>query len=236
MAGVLADGLIKSVEACKNRPYFLAISGGSTPGILYKELAGAKVAGQLDWDRIQLFWVDERCVPWESSESNYGTTLNQMIKHVPIPLANVHPMFQVELGPYESCRRYAAILKEMLPQNPEGFPRFDEILLGIGTDGHTASIFPSTPGRKAHETFTIVTEHPESGQKRISLDFPVINAAETVKFLVTGPSKAQVVQAVLSAGETNVYPASMVRPVNGKLEWHLDSSAAGRLDQNIISS
>lgn len=202
----------------------IALSGGSTPKIVFDELA-ENYADSIDWKKVHLYWGDERCVAPDDTESNYKMTVEHLLSKIRIPKDNIHRV-KGENDPDYEARRYATLLNETLPKTKE-IPRFDLVILGMGDDGHTASIFPYEMELWHSDRFCEVATHPESGQKRVTITGQVINAAETVAFLVTGKSKAEKVQEILDAtGDYKKYPASLVAPSSEKLFWFLDNAAA----------
>ncbi len=201
----------------------IALSGGSTPKALFKHLT-ARYASYIDWQNVYLFWGDERCVPPEHPESNYGITKKLLLDHIDIPDSNVHRI-RGEVEASVEATRYGQLLRQELPQR-NGLPVFDLIILGMGDDGHTASIFPDQAGLLRDTTPCAVARHPQTGQQRITLTGPVINNAENVAFLVTGAAKAEKVAAVLQHGNAwRDYPAAHIAPKKGKLFWFLDHDA-----------
>lgn len=204
------------------RPVHLALSGGSTPLAVFRQLALSTYPEE--WERVQIYWGDERCVPSSDPESNYGNATKFMLEPLGLGSDQVHPIRGDE-QPEKEAERYSLLLKEQLPlQN--GFPVFDWIWLGLGEDGHTASIFPHQIGYWKSDKTCVVADHPESGQKRITLTGGVINAARRVAFLVAGESKSKVVNdIVMKEGDYLDYPAFYVAPDSLNLEWYLDMAA-----------
>lgn len=203
-----------------------ALSGGRTPAAYYAFLAKPPFASQIPWERVHLFWGDERCVPPDHGESNYRLARERLIDHVPIPPANVHRIHG-EMDPVEAAARYEGLLREFFTPHGDGSPVFDVVLLGLGEDGHTASLFPGT--RPVRETARWVAGHYVDAQKgwRITLTPPVINAARLVVFIAEGKGKAAVLRDVLEgAFRPEVLPAQAVRPLRGELRWLLDRYAA----------
>jgi 6-phosphogluconolactonase len=208
-----------------------ALSGGKTPVALYRLLAKAPFVSQIPWERVHLFWGDERCVPPDHADSNYRTVRELLLDHVPIPPANVHRM-PGEMDPVEGAARYEEQLREFFAPRGDGFPAFDFILLGLGEDGHTASLFPGT--RAIRESARWVLGHYVDEQKgwRITLTPPLINAARTVVFIATGEGKAPVLRDILEGPHRpDILPAQMVRPAEGTLLWMLDREAAALLKE-----
>ena len=158
------DWLIDLIHA--NDSLHVALSGGSTPKIVFDELA-ARDLSEKDWKKVHLYWGDERCVPPEDSESNYKMTVEHLLSKIEIPEENIHRI-QGESAPREEAERYSEVLKKELPETYD-LPQFDLIILGMGDDGHTASIFPYEIGLWNADQFCEVAEHPETGQKRITI-------------------------------------------------------------------
>ena len=213
-------------EMLKDRDQFtVALSGGSTPKLLF-QLWAEEYRTAIDWSRVRFFWGDERCVPPNHEDSNYGMTKNLFFNQADIPAAHIHRVIG-EADPEAEAQRYAQEVSDNT-DNVEGYPAFDLIILGMGSDGHTASIFPHEMELLTTEQFCAVATHPESGQKRISLTGPVINRARTVAFLVTGDSKLEKVSSILgNAPEAAQYPAAHIMPESGDLHWFLDAAAYG---------
>lgn len=202
----------------------IALSGGSTPKIVFDHLA-KEYKDKIDWSKIHLYWGDERCVLPTDPESNYKMTASHLLTKVDIPAEQVYRIRGEEL-PANEAVRYGAILENKVP-GFTGVPRFDLVILGMGDDGHTASIFPHEIGLWDAQTNCEVATHPDSGQKRITITGKIINNAKNVAFLVTGGSKAEKVKAIINkeTGSTE-YPASLVNPKSGNLSWFLDKEAA----------
>lgn len=220
----------RTAEAVSARGRFTAaLSGGKTPIAIYTLLAKAPYVSQIPWARVHLFWGDERCVPPDHGDSNYRLVRERLIDHVPIPAANVHRM-PGEMDPVEAAARYEEQLREFFAPHEGGFPVFDLILLGLGEDGHTASLFPGT--RALRESARWVLGHYVDAQKgwRITLTPPVINAAHTLVFIVSGAGKAAVLKEILEGPiRPDTLPAQIVRPADGTLLWMLDREAAALL-------
>jgi 6-phosphogluconolactonase len=209
-----------------------ALSGGKTPVTLYTMLTQKPFASRIPWARVHLFWVDERCVPPDHEDSNYRMVREILLDHVPIPPDNVHWM-QGEMDPAEAAARYEEGLRQFFTFSESSggaFPVFDLVLLGLGADGHAASLFPGT--RAIHESARWVLGHYVNAQKgwRITLTPPVINSARTVVFIVAGTGKAPVLRDILEGPFLpDVLPAQVVRPEGGDLLWMLDRDAAALL-------
>jgi 6-phosphogluconolactonase len=227
LADRLASDFQRMVEKSRNgrKGISVALSGGSTPRIFFERLALEPYLDRVPWSNVNLFWGDERCVPPDDEQSNFKMAKDTFISKVNIPDENVHRIIG-ENPPEVEAQRYGKEILKSLP-SINGFPEFDWIFLGMGTDGHTASLFPNAPTLKEMNAICVVAEHPETGQKRISLTLPVINNARRVSFLVAGKDKANVLKEILEKGDSPLpYPASKVNPENGVLEWYLDKAAA----------
>ncbi|OZI62257.1 6-phosphogluconolactonase [Bordetella genomosp. 11] len=219
----LADWLTARIAACEGR-FALALSGGSTPRPLYALLAEPERARRIDWSRVHLFWGDERFVPYDDPRSNYGMTRQAMIDSIPIPAENVHPV-PTDGTPESAAKRYADLLREYYgsARLEPGRPLFDVNLLGIGDDGHTASLFPGAPQVDETRDWTVAVVGVKD-EPRISLTFPALDSAAAVVFLAAGDKKRSAVSRA-RAHDPDV-PSGRVRP-QGELLWYLDRDAAG---------
>jgi len=209
----------------------VAISGGTTPKAMFALLAdrGAPYFAQVPWDKLQLFWVDERCVPPTDDESNYRMTDEAMLAHVPLPAAQVHRM-EGELDPEIAAARYEAVVRAAFGLKDDELPVFDLVLLGMGGDGHTASLFPHTAALHEVKRLVVANHVLQKETWRITLTAPVINHGREVAFLIEGAGKAQVVHDVfLGAYDPEAKPSQLVRPERGQLTLLLDSAAAALL-------
>ncbi len=203
----------------------IALSGGSTPKIVFDELA-ANFQPDIDWSHVHLYWGDERCVEPTDDQSNYRMTVEHLISKIAIPEENIHRI-KGENEPEYEAKRYGKLLEDNLPKAND-IPQFDLVILGMGDDGHTASIFPHEIKLWDSDAYCEVAVHPDSGQKRVSLTGQIINNADTVVFLVTGESKAEKFKEIVNkTGDYEEYPASLVNPSSGRLLWFLDEAAAG---------
>ncbi len=202
----------------------IALSGGSTPMVVFEELA-EHYRERIPWARVHLYWGDERCVPPVHEESNYGLCAERLLSQIDIPAENIHRI-KGEDPPALEAGRYAAMLGEMLPRKYR-LPRFDLVMLGLGEDGHTASIFPHEIKLWDSRNYCEVATHPVTGQKRITISGKVINNAANIAFLATGAAKAEKVKEILQQqGNYKNLPASKVSPRSGELYWFLDREAA----------
>jgi 6-phosphogluconolactonase len=209
-----------------NSSYHIALSGGSTPKVIFDYMA--ENAKALDWSKVHLYWGDERCVPPTDPESNYKMTVDHLLSKIDIPEENIHRIFG-EAAPESEAIRYGKVLEAQLPPI-NGVPQLDLVILGMGDDGHTASIFPHQIGLWDSEANCEVAIHPESGQRRITITGKIINNAKTVAFLVTGKSKAEKVKCIIDEEDGHeIYPASLVAPLSDDLIWFLDEEAAAEI-------
>ncbi len=207
------------------RQTYIALSGGSTPKTLFRKLSSQTYKDKVNWPHTHLFWVDERCVAPHDQQSNYKMAYDNLLHHISIPDTNVHRI-KGEEEPEAACQNYATEVRKVVP-HADNFPRFDWILLGVGDDGHTASLFPNAKTLKEVEKVCVVAEHPVTGQKRVSLTLPVLNNSQIVTFMVSGNSKRKVVRKLVCKQEDYMqYPAALVQPHQGTLEWCLDKAAA----------
>jgi 6-phosphogluconolactonase len=207
--------------------FALALSGGSTPKRLYQLLAAAPLRDQMPWQRTHLFWGDERFVSWDSPDSNYGMARDAMLAHAPIPPGNIHGI-PFSGSAAEAARDYEQTLKAYYGAAAldPGRPLFDIVLLGMGPDGHTASLFPGKPALEQHRRWAV--EVPEPGLNpfvpRVTLTYPALDSARSVAFVAAGADKMAMMRRVL-AGDREL-PAARVAPV-GELVWFVDRAAYG---------
>jgi len=210
----------------EGRPLHIALSGGSTPLAIFGQLAEQTI--RADWSHVHLYWGDERCVPRDDPESNYGSVLKALLKPLGLDMAHIHPI-RGEEKPLGEALRYGDLLLKQLPME-NGFPVFDWIWLGLGTDGHTASIFPEQIELWTAGSPCIASSHPDTAQARISISGGVINAAKRVSFIASGIEKARVIRDIFfKEGRHMEYPAFYVNPASENLEWYLDQDAASLL-------
>lgn len=221
-AGILVGGLKN-----RNDHYNIALSGGSTPKLLNKYLA-EKCRFGISWEKIKFFWGDERCVPPDDDESNYKMSYETLLSKIDIPAENIFRIHG-ENDPEKESARYSEILKHNIPSFND-LPEFDLVMLGLGEDGHTASIFGNSISLFETGNLCAAAGHPLTRQKRITLTGTVINNARQVVFLVAGKSKMSVVDTILNKKTGfDRLPASYVNPDHGELIWLLDEQAAGLL-------
>ena len=220
-----------AVEAVKDHGRFaVALSGGSTPKRLYSMLAEPDRAKRISWDHVHLFWGDERCVPPFEPESNYGMVQEALLHKISIPATNVHRV-RGEIRPEQAATEYDTLLREFFGVARDGLPRFDLVLLGLGEDGHTASLFPGSPALDESERLAVASYVEKLNAYRVSLTLPVLNHAAVIGFLVAGERKrSAVTRVVRHPDESGELPAQRVRPVDGRLLWFLDTAAAAGID------
>jgi 6-phosphogluconolactonase len=209
----------------------IAVSGGTTPKAMFALLAdqSAPYFARIPWDKLELFWVDERCVAPTDSDSNYRMTSEAMLSKVPLPAAQIHRM-EGELDPQVAASRYEDALRTAFKLEGAELPVFDLVLLGMGDDGHTASLFPHT--KALHETNRLVVANhvPQKDTWRITLTAPVINRGREVAFLIEGAAKADVLADVMQGPrDPESLPSQLIRPESGKLTFLLDAAAASML-------
>lgn len=209
--------------------FLLALAGGNTPRELYRLLASEPFRSALDWSKVEVLWGDERCVPPDDAHSNYALAHELLLSRVPVREGAVHRI-RGELPPEEAARRYTRELEEVSGATT---PRFDLVLLGMGTDGHVASLFPDTPHLATETRPVVVTRSPRPPHDRVSLSLRAINAARAVMMLVAGTAKAEMLARVLAArpADEEVSPAALVRPERGRLLRMVDRAAADRLQR-----
>jgi len=232
---VLAESLaldlvnqIKDADTSVN-PFTIALSGGNTPGLLFSVL-GERYARAVSWEKIHFFWVDERCVPPGNPESNYGMTNEVFLRKIDIHQENIHRI-RGEDDPGKEAERYSGEINEFTIQK-NGLPLFNVMLLGLGEDGHTASVFPGNEKLFVTDKICVVAVHPLTGQKRITITGRVINNSSEIIFMVTGKNKAGIVNNIVGKGDNKKqFPASYVKPVQGRVMWYLDRDAGSMLDQ-----
>ncbi len=208
--------------------FSIALSGGSTPKALYGLLAAEPYRAQLDWSLIEIFWSDERCVPPDSSDSNYAMANEVLLSKIPIQPNQVHRMPADQPDRDAASQAYTLEMQRIFGTN--GIPTFDLLQLGMGPEGHTASLFPHQQSLHEQHRLVMPVTVPKPPPPRLTFTPPLLNAARHVLFLVTGAEKADAVQAVLEGEhQPEEYPAQLIRPTNGEVTWMLDTSAAGKL-------
>lgn len=211
----------------KNGRFSVALSGGSTPRGMHQELA-TNFSSKLPWDKVFFFWGDERHVPPDSSDSNYRMAKETLLSKLPIPAENIFRIPAELPDAREAAKKYEQTLEKFFRPAANSFPTFDFILLGMGPDGHTASLFPGTAALQEKERFVVANWVDKLNTFRITFTYPVLNNAASVMFLVNGDEKAEMVRRALKDPSANL-PCQGVRPVKGELVWYLDKGAAVKL-------
>jgi 6-phosphogluconolactonase len=220
----IADLLVKTIHD-KTRAT-LVLTGGKTPKPIYEMLASPFYSDPIDWKRVHIFWGDERCVPPENPDSNFGMARSALISKIDVPPENVHRM-KGELDAEDAADLYEREIIDFFQD--AGIPSFDLLLLGMGEDGHTASLFPGTQWDE--KRFVIANHVPQSGAQRVSMTPLILNSAAKIIFLVAGRNKADALACVLENPACD-YPAARIRASQGSLAWMIDSSAASLLVRN----
>jgi 6-phosphogluconolactonase len=229
LADQVSDWLMDQIAKSTGSRFDLAISGGSTPNLLFTALA-SKYAESGLWQKTHFWWVDERMVAPDDPESNFGTAQKLLFQKIALPLENIHRI-SGDVDPLQEVENYSQKIKEAFNM-VHGWPAFDLILLGMGDDGHTASIFPNQTELLTSNRICEIAHHPFSNQVRITLTGRVLNNAAKICFLVTGAGKAVRLSGIFSNAENSKQlPAAQIIPYNGELSWFLDNAAA-KLLQN----
>jgi len=213
--------------------FTVALAGGSTPKRLYSLLADEPYCTRLPWRETHLFWGDERAVPPEHPDSNFGMARATLLSRVPIPANQVHRMQAERVDLDAAANEYEAEIARTFAAQPlDEPPAFDLVLLGLGTDGHTASLFPYTPALRETKRWVAPNYIPELKANRLTLTIPILNRAAMILFLVSGIEKAMALQAVIEGPrDPEQLPAQLIRPVAGRLAWLVDQAAASRLGE-----
>ncbi|NOI82144.1 6-phosphogluconolactonase [Vibrio tubiashii] len=210
-----------------DRPVHISLSGGSTPKMLFKLLAQAPYAEGIQWNNLHFWWGDERCVAPDDAESNYGEANALLFSQVNLPAENIHRI-RGEDEPKVEAERFAKEMASVIPAK-NGAPVFDWILLGVGADGHTASLFPGQTDYQ-DENLSVLASHPESGQIRVSKTAKVLEAAKRISYLVLGAGKVDIVNEIHTTPACELpYPAAKIQSKTGETEWYLDSDAAAKI-------
>jgi 6-phosphogluconolactonase len=215
-----------SEEARAEHGYFaIALSGGGTPQALYRRLTGLPFVDGVAWADWMVFWGDERAVPPDDEQSNHHMAYEALLRHVPIPPERIHRMEAERSDRDAAAREYSTLLADTLARGPGGAPRLHCTLLGLGENGHVASLFPGTPALEAGHRWVVPGVADYAPRDRLTFTFPTINASERVVFLVSGGGKAAALRGVLDGS----VPAARVQPADGTLLWFLDEAAAASI-------
>ena len=221
----------KDCVSQKNR-FIVALSGGSTPRATHKLLAEEPYCSDIPWKKTRIFWVDERCVPVDDPGSNYGLAKNDFLDRIPIPIDQLHPM-PGGVPPEEGAKKYQEEMEAFFQMGEEDFPVFDLIFLGMGEDGHTASLFPGKRSVVASERWVFAVKGGNPDVYRLTLTYDVMNRAKEIYFLVSGEGKAPIVKTVIEDKDAHL-PAQKIQPMGGSLTWLLDKGAASKLSEEMM--
>lgn len=228
LAAAAADHVVKTIRrsVASRGQCYLALSGGSTPHQMHRQLTQVAGRFRIPWERTHIFWGDERCVPLDHPDSNYHMAKESLLDDVPLKPEQVYAIAG-DLDANAEADRYEQILQQHFPNGD--WPVFDLVILGLGPDGHTASLFPNHPALTEQQRWVVpISNAPKPPPERITLSLPVINAAHRVMFLVNGSSKSDALYQVLEEND-QALPASRIRPQSGELHWFIDQTAATRL-------
>ncbi len=231
LVDTLADDLCQTIiNNLQNKNLFsLALSGGNTPKALYRRLSEAPFKNKVDWNSVLFLWGDERKAPPDSQESNYRMVYDEWLKKLNLKGDNILRIHG-EADAIKEAIRYNEILDQKLSKNPSGIPQVDTILLGVGTDGHTASIFPGDKKLENSPPWCRVARQPQTNQERITFTETLINAASHTIFLACGKEKASIISKIVKKHpEAKSYPAFWIESKNKNLTWYLDQEAASLL-------
>ncbi|HLW46823.1 MAG TPA: 6-phosphogluconolactonase [bacterium] len=221
----ICDRAVASRGACA-----IALSGGDSPKPLFARLAAEPYRRRMPWERLQVFWSDERCVPPDDPRSNYKLAHDLLLAKVPVPKGQIFRMPGGAADPPAAAAAYEQTLRAHLPATADGWPRFDIVLLGLGANAHTASLFPRTAAVRERDRAVVAQFVDEVGMWRMTLTVPVLRRAADTLFLVAGASKAEAVRAALEGPPNgDEVPASLIRPLDGRVAWLLDAAAASAL-------
>ena len=229
-ARIFAEQASRSI---RERGQFLtALNGGSTPTGLFQLLA-SEYRDKVDWSKTHVFWGDERLVPADHPESSYGQAWNLFLKHIPVPVNNIHPIYG-ELEPSKAADDYVSTLQNFATDRLE-FPQFDLVYLGMGEDGHTASMFPGSPLDVTIPVIPVTAQYQDRPAQRVTLTSLVFNLARVIAFMVTGEKKASTLAEVLSGRyKPELLPAQRIEPKDGKVIWLVDEDAASKLPMDLV--
>jgi 6-phosphogluconolactonase len=230
LSHAVAEWIAATIAATlqKQDRFTIALSGGSTPKALHKILAATPFKERIDWSKLHIFWGDERDVPFEDDRNNAKMAYDTLLNYVPVPAAQIHVM-RTDIGPVESAAEYEKILHEYFDQSPGSF---DLVLLGMGDDGHTLSLFPGTAAVHEERAWAIAYFLKAQDMYRITLTKTIVNKAARIAFLTTGPGKAHALKEIQEgAYNPDLYPSQEIKPVRGELHWFVDEAAAAGLKQ-----
>ncbi len=213
--------------------FAVMLSGGSTPRSMHRLLAEEPFFSEIPWEKTHIFWTDERCVPEDHPHSNFGEAKKELVDKIPIPESHVHPM-PTESASEKGAAAYERIMLQFFELEPGEFPNFDLIFLGMGSDGHTASLFPDHWALDEGERLVISAKGGNPDIYRLTVTLPMLNNASAVVFLISGRQKADTLKTVFENNQVSL-PAMRVRPINGTLTWLIDREAASSLSKRVTN-
>ena len=215
----------------KKDRFTLVLSGGGTPQKLNMLLAASPYKEKIDWARLHIFWGDERFVPFTDERNNAKMAFDTLLDHVPVPASQIHRMKTENIIPEVAAGEYEAILHSYFPPTVPASTTFDLVLLGMGDDGHTLSLFPGTHIMHVEDKWATSLFLKQQDMFRVTLTAPIVNRAACVAFLVTGASKAVALQQVIEGDfQPDIYPSQVIKPTDGELHWFVDKAAAANLE------
>lgn len=221
----ISQKLVAVAQQSDNKKVHISLSGGSTPKLWFKYLVANSKNLPINYKNLHFWWGDDRAVEHSDAESNFGEACRLLFDHIDIPQENLHPIFTgLEIN--QEAKRFATEMKDEIQQDENGTPIFDWIILGMGDDGHTASLFPNQTDF-TDKNLTVVATHPQTKQQRISKTAHLINNAKEISFLVTGANKAKIISEIYHATNPQdlVYPAAKISSNKGLTNWYLDKDA-----------
>lgn len=221
---------IAQAAIADHQRFTFALSGGTTPGKMYSLLTEEPYRSQIDWSKVEIFWSDERCVSPADKNSNYRLAKEALLTKAPIQATQIHRMPADLPDRAAACQAYTDEMRQVF--KTDGIPAFDLIQLGMGPEGHTASLFPHQPSLRETEQLVNEVNVPKPPPERLTFTLPLINAAHNILFMVTGEDKAEAVHEVIEGErQPEKYPAQNVHPTNGEVIWMLDTAAASKLQK-----
>lgn len=237
LARDVAEFYIQSAREAHDRPFRLALSGGSTPRALYGRLSSPDCAPRVEWSHVEFYFSDERGVPPDHPESNFKLANEMLFQPLGIKPSQVFRIESETGQPDVAACRYEETIRRQFATRTPAWPQFDLILLGLGDDGHTASLFPDSLALAEKTRAVVASEAPRGVTHRVTFTAPLINHARRVVFMVVGAKKAPAVRAVLEddTADAKRYPAKLIQPVQGRLTWYLDKAAASALTMTTQS-
>ncbi|MEO6315960.1 MAG: 6-phosphogluconolactonase [Chitinophagaceae bacterium] len=228
VANWITDYIIKTLK--KQDRFTLVLSGGGTPQKLNTLLAASPYKEKIDWSKLHIFWGDERFVPFTDERNNAKMAFDTLLDHVPVPASQIHRMNTENIIPEVAAGEYEKILRRYFPPTVPATASFDLVLLGMGDDGHTLSLFPGTHVMHEENKWATSLFLKQQDMFRITLTRTLVNRAACIAFLVTGPGKAIALKEVIEGDfQPDLYPSQVIRPITGELHWFLDEAAASEL-------